>query len=312
LIFVGGSPRSGTTLVQNILDSHPDVCGAPEFFCVPDIVEVRKNLHWFISVKWIDTICSYDDVDRSIARLIEDLLLPLADKQGRTFLSEKTPRTGLVFSELLNIFPAARFIHVVRDPRAVVASLLQVGKRQKERGRKQGRGTNTVAAAINHVKAHVCAGLAASAASPERVFTVIYEELVSNPETETKKLCQFLKIPWSEEMLYPSKKTHLGETAQTEGIWYTQETYNRDPEQTEINKWQDQLTPIQKVIITKAFRDIKGLKQLGYELSLQNFSPVSRGLGFTFSALQKGLLKAATFKHRLGSLASPIREMLVH
>lgn len=104
-------------------------------------------------------------------------------------MSEKTPRNVLVFSELLSVFPTARFIHVVRDPRAVVASLLQVGKRQKKRGRKQGRGMDTATAAINHVKAHVCAGLAASAAAPERILTVVYEELVTNPEKETKKLC---------------------------------------------------------------------------------------------------------------------------
>ena len=40
-IFVGGAPRSGTTLVQNMLDSHPDILGGPEFIHIPDIINLR-------------------------------------------------------------------------------------------------------------------------------------------------------------------------------------------------------------------------------------------------------------------------------
>lgn len=43
-ILVGGAPRSGTTLLQNILDSHPDIVGGPEFMHLRDFVELRKTL----------------------------------------------------------------------------------------------------------------------------------------------------------------------------------------------------------------------------------------------------------------------------
>ncbi|NIA09336.1 MAG: hypothetical protein GWP10_06315 [Nitrospiraceae bacterium] len=111
LIFVGGAPRSGTTLVQNMLDSHPDILGGPEFLHIPHIINLRKGLQHSIEREWIDLICSYDDVDKAICLLIECLLLPLADRHGCKFLSEKTPENVLVFSELISLFPGARFIY---------------------------------------------------------------------------------------------------------------------------------------------------------------------------------------------------------
>jgi hypothetical protein len=297
-----------------MLDSHPDICGAPEFFCIPDILKVRDNLHELISFEWIDTICSYEDADRCIASLIESLLLPLADKHGRALLSEKTPRNVLVFSRLLELFPRARFIHVVRDPRAVIASLLEVGKRQKEKGKKVPSYTGNVLAAIKHVKEHLQAGFAAADASPERVLTVLYEELVTEPANETKRLCEFLKIPWSEEMLYPGKKKHLGEIAQTsgraEGIWYNASTYNRDPERSEINKWRTQLTPVQKVMIANAFTDIRELRKFGYELTLTDVPYISRGLGVAVSMAQTILSQAVNRSRSLRRVALPVRRVL--
>src|SRR5205085_1802349 len=44
LLFVGGPPRSGTTLVQKVLSAHPDVAGAGEFDFVPRIVDLRNEL----------------------------------------------------------------------------------------------------------------------------------------------------------------------------------------------------------------------------------------------------------------------------
>src|SRR5262245_2335183 len=82
LIFVGGPPRSGTTLVQNMLDCHGEIYGGPEFLHIPDIVQVRTLLHRSIAHKSIDLFCSYEQVDKMTAAWIEGLLLPLADLQS--------------------------------------------------------------------------------------------------------------------------------------------------------------------------------------------------------------------------------------
>jgi hypothetical protein len=148
LIFVGGAPRSGTTLVQNMLDCHEEIYGGPEFLHIPDIVRVRSKLHASIARKWIDLICSYEQVDKMTAAWIEDFLLPLADAQRARFFSEKTPENVLVFPQLIELFPKARFIFVVRDPRAIVSSLLEVGARARAKALKPPFFTKNLAAAI--------------------------------------------------------------------------------------------------------------------------------------------------------------------
>ena len=289
-IFVGGSPRSGTTLVQNMLDSHPDICGGPEFLHLPGIIGVRKKLHQSIAREWIDEFCSYDDVDQLTSLFIESLLLPLADRYECKFLSEKTPANVLIFSELMELFPGARFIHVVRDPRAIINSMLQVGLRAEKKGRKTQDFTISTRAAINYVKKCFRAGFSAAESAPAKVLTVSYEKLVIDPEHETKRICNFLGIEWSRQMMHPASQRHLGEKAVTKRsgeVWYDTKTYNRDPEPHEIDKWKIHLTPFQKIMITVSFRDFEGPAQSKYDFSRDSLSPIEHTASLTLSAICK-------------------------
>jgi len=283
LIFVSGAPRSGTTLVQNILDCHPDICGIPELLYLPDIFLVRRKLYTGIELGWLDLICSRQDVDRCIANFIESLLLPLADRSGCRFVSEKSPSHVVVFPELLEVFPAARFIHIVRDPRAVISSLLQVGIRAKARKKKGFEPSDRMTrlwASIEHVKSCLGAGFAAARAAPDRVLTVVYEKLVQNPEDETKRLCGFLGIEWNEKMLHPASVKHLGEKAIVNEVWYENaQQYYRDPDTSDIDKWKKYLTHWQQVRIAMAFKDFGDIGRFGYDLSTNSLSLLDRLVG---------------------------------
>lgn len=223
LIFVGGPPRSGTTLVQNMLDCHGEIYGGPEFLHIPDIVRVRSRLHASISRKWIDLICSYEQVDKMTAAWIEGFLLPLADSQRTRFLSEKTPENVLVFPQLIELFPKARFMLVVRDPRAIVSSMLEVGAKARAKGLKPPFFTKNLSAAISYTRDCIERGFKAVEAAPERVYTVVYERLVREPKEETQAICDFLQIAWEPTMIRPASKKHAGEKAITifsNEIWY--------------------------------------------------------------------------------------------
>lgn len=279
LIFVGGCPRSGTTLVQNMLDSHPDIFGGPEFLHLQDFIQLRKKLRRSISVGWIDLFCSYDDLDRHLSGLVQNLFLHLADRYGCRYMSEKSPMNILVLSELTELFPEAHFIHVIRDPRAIVSSMREVQTRAKQKKIDIPYFTANISLSIAYTLRCFAAGFAAVEKAPDKILTIVYERLVEDPETETKRLCKFLGLEWNTQMLTPQKKKHLGEkaiTSNSDEIWYDMKTYYQDPHDENIEKWKKRLSPIQQVRITRAFKGYEELRTFGYDFSLDNLPWMKR------------------------------------
>lgn len=277
-IFIGGCARSGTTLLQNMLDSHPDVLGGPEFLHLVDIISLRRSLLTSVGNGWIDLFCSAEEVDQHIKALIEKLLIPLADEHGSKLLSEKSPENVMVFGDLVELFPRAKFVFIVRDPRAVVASLLATGARARAKGEAPPPFAANLQAAMSHVRSCLRAGFDAAKAS-DAIYTVVYEQLVQSPEPEAKQLCEFLALPWAEAMLRPGEQKHLGEAAITENskeIWYDKKTYNSNPNQNSLTKWQADLTPTQQRLVSQQFRHFPELQALGYTFEDHHLSIIAR------------------------------------
>lgn len=267
LIFVGGVPRSGTTLVQNMLDSHPEVTGGPEFLHLPDIIGLRDRLNKSVARGHINFYCSSAQVDARLARLIEDFLLPVLAKSDAKYLSEKTPENVLVFRELLDLFPKARFLFVIRDPRAVVASMIKVKQKHLQKHERPPAFLRSVWANIAYIKKCNGAGFSALQSVPERVLPVVYEDLVRDPEAGTRRISEFLGIPWSEKMLKPGDVEHKGEkaiTANSGELWYDIKTYYRNPEATSIDSWKGSLGFWQTSLVNNEFRRDENLKACGY------------------------------------------------
>jgi len=288
LIFIGGAPRSGTTLLQNMLDSHPDVLGGPEFLHIPDIIQLRSKLHTSLSREWITLITSYDEVDDQIRSLIENFLFPFARRHNVKILSEKTPENILVFPEVTELFPDARLIQVVRDPRAIVASMLEVAARARKKGLQPAPFTKNMEAAIRRVKECYSSGFKAANNNSGNVLTVTYEALVKQPEAETKRICEFLQINWDPAMLTPGAKNHIGEqaiTVKSNELWYDAKTYNRDPFTESLEKWKTVLTPIQQVTISKVFQNNPDFTRLGYDFSTKSISTKTWITGSIISTL---------------------------
>ncbi len=278
-IFVAGPPRSGTTLVQNMLDSHPDILGLPEFKHLADMVRLRNDLLASTRAGMIDAICSPAEVDQAIRDLINGFLGKIRNQYPCRLISEKTPQNTMVLEELSELFPAAKFIFVVRDPRAIVSSLLKVERKAAGQGRSIGIGIRT---AIRSTRKYLSLGFAAREKKPDKIHLVVYEDLVNYPERETKKICAFLGIDWAEGMLHPGCREHLSEggmTCAANSIWYDEKTFRRDPDPGVADKWKNSLTPGQQVRITRAFQGDDHLKGLGYCFDLGHLSAGKRFLG---------------------------------
>jgi Sulfotransferase family len=135
-IFLFSLPRSGSTLVQRVLASHPDVttCSEP-WFLLPLIYTLRDegiyaeyNHHTLTSA--VDDLCRqlpggeshYRSEIRSFALRLYSSLSP--DGDARYFI-DKTPRYHLIVDDLFATFPDGRFLFLWRNPPAVISSMVE-------------------------------------------------------------------------------------------------------------------------------------------------------------------------------------------
>ena len=113
-----------------------------------------------------------------------------AARHGKLRCGDKTPAHALVLDELLAAFPLARVVHIVRDPRAVVASL----------ARMPWAPPSHVANALGCL-ASTRAVLACEAAAGERMLTIRYEDLIADPEATLRAVCEHVGVAWDARVL---------------------------------------------------------------------------------------------------------------
>lgn len=270
LVFVGGAPRSGTTLVQHVLDSHSQIFGGPEFDCIPSLIQAWQGMVAAYDRGRITVYCTREQIDACFGDLIEHLLLPVADAHGARLLSEKTPFNALSFCHLLELFGKCRAIHVVRDPRAVVSSMLQVGVRCRAKGEYAPDFVQDIHAAIRVTTESLNAGFRAQRLFGERVLTLVYEALVSQPEATVRQLCSFLGLAFEPRMLEPHANRHPGldgVLGLDNGTWVDPALGFRPIEKARIAAWEANLGPAQSRLVAEAFRGHADLAVLGYRFA---------------------------------------------
>lgn len=124
-ILIVGSPRSGTTMLGNLLSLHPDVA----------YWEEPRSI-WCLGHAWRDhdrLVAS--DLTPGIASGIDHRFARFLEATGRSRFAEKTPSNTLRLPFIQALYPDARIIHLVRDGRAVVASMLRMLKKPPDQGR---------------------------------------------------------------------------------------------------------------------------------------------------------------------------------
>lgn len=199
LIAIGGCARSGTTLVRVILDSHSRVViGPPTSLFIP--VRLDPQDIAFRLALGEERIATLSTRAPNRVEFIESVAHEVKAVYGKQIWGDKTARNVHRFKWILEHFPNARIIHVIRDGRDVVCSLRTHRRRRVVDGEIQPIETMMpLRLCMDRWIEAVEAGIALR--GDRRYFEVYYEELVANPMNTIKAICEFLKISFEPQML---------------------------------------------------------------------------------------------------------------
>jgi len=197
LIFIGGVPRSGTTLMRAMLDAHPAVRCGEETRVVPRLLQMRS--HWMKSQKESlrleEAGLTGDVLDSAISSFILEVVARHAEPAPR--LCNKDPFTLKSGTYLKQLFPNGKFIFMVRDGRATVHSIITrkvtITGFDLKSYRQCLQKWNAAITAMNEQ----CKEL-----GPRNCLPVIYEQMVLHPEQWMRKILNFLEVPWDDAVLH--------------------------------------------------------------------------------------------------------------
>src|SRR5262245_43403593 len=151
-LFVVGCPRSGTTLLQRMLDSHPQLAVANDTHFIPKVVqEFPDEIDPPLTEELVNRVREYHRFPRlelpegaveraaTTARVFSEfvggLYSEFAQARAKPFGGEKTPDYVRHLPRLRALFPRAKIIHIIRDGRDVALSTLEWANREKGPGR---------------------------------------------------------------------------------------------------------------------------------------------------------------------------------
>lgn len=227
-VFLVGCSRSGTTVVQRCLGAHPQLISFPETDFLGKLVggwngrlqarfdrvrPARRQAAFrrLAEVLQRPEIEREGDVRRGFrasVRTLVRILDQVADERGVDGWVEKTPKHFRYLGLLQDVVADTRFVHVVRDGRDVVASLVN---RARTHARFGNRLEPLAAARLwnEAIRASV-----RYQDKPEHLV-ISYEDFVHDTETESRHLCDFLRLQYDPEMLQVSGIENIVERNET-------------------------------------------------------------------------------------------------
>ena len=198
LIFLISQPRAGSTMLQRMLGAHPKVHTISEpWLMLHPLYALKRNAltaeyNSRLAREALDTVFDAlpegeDGYIQGLRTMYGYLYARLLEGSGKSVFLDKTPRYYLIIPELARVFPEAKFIILLRNPLAVLVSILNSWVKEDWR-RLRNFQTDLFRAP----------GLLADGLPNlgDRAAKVQYEELVHDPEDHIRNLSRFLEIPF--------------------------------------------------------------------------------------------------------------------
>ena len=213
-IFIVGCPQSGTTLLRRMVDAHPEIAITCEARWISEVVGRGRgiDLAGRASPRLPEVLEAHptfatlgigrEELERlaggrpSYPAFVEALFDRYGAARGKRIVGARTPGCVRDMGLLHDLFPHARFVHLVRDGRDVCLSELEAAR-------------FTVTAAAHWWRWHVLQGRASGARLASELYVELrYEALVADPGGECRRLCDYLGVAFDPAML----RFHEGRT----------------------------------------------------------------------------------------------------
>lgn len=197
LLFIGGMPRSGTTLMRAMIDAHPDIRCGEETRVIPRILGMRLN--WDKSELERRRLQEAGITDEVLDSALTAFMLEIIAHHGEAapYLCNKDPFTLKSSVYLKKLFPNAKFLFMIRDGRAVVHSIITRKVTITGFNLSDYKGCLQKWNSAMEVMYSQCLQVGADKCMP-----VYYEQLVLQPELWMRRITKFLKIPWNDSVLH--------------------------------------------------------------------------------------------------------------
>ncbi|KAJ8729962.1 hypothetical protein PYW07_017000 [Mythimna separata] len=206
LIFIGGMPRSGTTLMRAMLDAHPYVRCGHETHVVPRILQMRQ--HWMRSqkesVRLEQAGVSKTVLDNAIAAFCLEVIVRQGDTARR--LCNRDPLVMKMSTYVQELFPNAKFLFMVRDGRATVHSIITRNVTITGFDLTSYRQCLTKWNQAVELMYQQCKS---KSMQPDKCLVVHYEALVLRPHATMRRVLTFLRLPWRDTVLHHERSDQM-------------------------------------------------------------------------------------------------------
>jgi hypothetical protein len=284
LPVVVGCPRSGTSLLAVMLDSHPDLAVPPETSFVGPVAwlygsseVVRRSFFDVVTTdriavsNWSDFGLDGDAFWRCLEAIepftvsagLRAFYAMYAEGQRKPRYGEKTPAYVFMMPLIAALLPEAHFIHVIRDPGDTALSWRKTWFAPGQDFRVLGE----------EWKKHVEAGRRASGLV-RRYLEVRFEDLVLHSERELKRVCDFVSLPWDPVMLdyrergaarierLQGRRHARGHMIEREQRTDIHANLTRAPDADRLQVWRREMTAAERRVLEDAAGPL--VRELGY------------------------------------------------
>lgn len=264
-VFIVGAARSGTTWLQFLLQQSPCVAGTSNETHLFDIYVKRIIGAWNNSKGkpiGIWRLLSEEEFGRWIEHLVRTCLARIAEsKPEATIILEKTPRHCECAQEILGCLPDSYFIHIIRDPRAVVASV---------KAASGGWGAHWAPTRIRDACgdwASLVTQAHSIAALTPHYYELFYEQLHADTPRQIVRLFDWLNTPIDRSQAEAFAAACDLDSLRREATTGAASGKVPEPAQFfrrgEVDSWRTELTPTEIALIERLTK--KHMARLGYE-----------------------------------------------